>query len=393
VTEPDLLIPAGGRLVHIGFPKTGTTYLQGALSLARPRLADHGVVYPGKERYHKAAGIYAAKAKPRRGDPPVSEADWLKLVKQVHAAGDKRVIVSTEWLAEARTEDARRVVEDFGDQVHVVATLRPLVKIMPSAWQQYLQNGARLPYERWLRGMLERPPYDRPTPSFWRRHRHDEVLARWAELAGPDRVTAIIVDSHDHTKLLRQFESMLGLPDGLLVPEPPEKDNRSLTWPEAEMIRLVNNTYRRDQWPDSVYRSTVRHGVLQRLAALRPEGGSMEKLVLPGWATERAAEIGAEIAKRIGDLGIRVIGDLDSLGQVPEKLPPNKPPVAMVPASIAAESIIAAIISGVDAGYREGKAAAVATSASRPTPPPRPGGKLPPGLRRVLVRAHRKIFR
>jgi hypothetical protein len=394
VTEPDLTIPAAGRLVHIGFPKTGTTFLQGALSRARPQLREHDVVYPGKDRYHKAAGVYISRAIPRRGDPPVSEADWLKLVKQTNAAGDKRVIISSEWLSETGTDDVRRVVEDLGgDQVHIVATLRPLAKIMPSAWQQYLQNGARLQYDRWLRGMLLRPPYDRPTPSFWKRHRHDEILARWAEIAGPDHVTAIIVDSRDHQKLLRQFESMLALPDGVLVPEPPEKDNRSLTWPEAEMIRLVNNTSRGLEWPDSLYRSTVRQGVLRRLAELRPESTSMQKLELPKWAMERATEIGAEFAKSIAGLGIRVVGDLDSLGALPSYLPPNEQPPALVPADVAAEAIIAAIASGLETGHREGRAAAAAAAASMPSVEPRVGAKLPPRLRRALVRAHHKVFR
>ncbi len=394
MAQPDLTIPAGARLIHIGFPKTGTTFLQGALSRARPQLAEHGVVYPGKDRYHKAAGVYISRAVPRRGDPPVSEADWLKLVKQVSAAGDDRVIVSSEWLSETPIADVRRVVQDLGgERVHVVATLRPLVKIMPSAWQQYLQNGARLHYQRWLRGMLLKPPYDRPTPSFWRRHRHDEILARWAEVVGADHVTAIVVDSTDHAKLLRQFESLLGLPDGLLEPEPPEHDNRSLTWPEAEMLRLVNVTYRAHEWPDSMYRSTVRHGVLRRLAELRPDLDSMPKLELPKWAAERASEIGAEFAKNIADLGIRVVGDLDSLGAPASSSAPLAMPPATLPASIAAEAVVAAIASGVETGHREGRAAALAAGAGRSARSGRPGGWVPPPLRRALVRVHHALFR
>jgi len=394
VAPPDLTIPAGARLVHIGFPKTGTTFLQGALSRARPELAAHGAVYPGKDRYHKAAGVYISRAVPRRGDPPVSEADWLKLVKQVNAAGDDRVIVSSEWLSETPIADVRRVVEDLGgERVHVVATLRPLVKIMPSAWQQYLQNGARLQYHRWLRGMLLRPPYDRPTPSFWKRHRHDEILARWAEVAGADHVTAIVVDSTDHSTLLHQFESLLGLPDGLLVPEPPERDNRSLTWPEAEMLRLVNVRYRELEWPDSMYRTTVRQGVLRRLAELRPDLDSMPKLELPMWAAERASEIGAEFAKNIADLGIRVVGDLDSLGAPTSSLAPTSMPPATLPASIAAEAVVAAIAGGIEAGQREGQAAALAAGGGKSAASSRRSAWLASRLRRALVRVHHAVFR
>lgn len=379
-------IPPQGRLVHIGFPKTGTTFLQGALSKARSELVENGVVYPGNERYHKAAGVYISGAAVRRGDPPVSEADWTRLVRQTQAAGDKRVIISSEWLCETPIDAVRRVVSDLGgDQVRIVATLRPLVKIMPSSWQQYLQNGARLQYQRWLRGMLLKAPYDRPTPSFWQRHRHDLLVARWAEVVGPDRVTVIIVDPRDHSLLLRQFESLLALPEGTLVPEPPERDNRSLTWPEAEMLRLVNNSTRALEWPDSLYRATVGRGVLRRLAELRPELDSMPKLEMPNWAAERATEIGAEIAQNIAGLGVHVVGDLESLGRLPADVPGSSQPAAMVPASIAAEAIIAAIVSGVEAGHREGRATAKVVRAAP--------SRIPPTLRRVLVRIHHKLFR
>ena len=185
MSDDDLAIPAGARLVHIGFNKTGTTSIQGALSDARRNLPAHGAVYPGEDRYHKRPGIYISGASGRIGDEPVSERDWKRLVKQTNAAGDKRVVISSEWLCQSPEDAVRRVVEDLGgDRVHIVATLRPLAKILPSSWQQFLQNGMRTGYETWLRGMLLEPPYDKPTPSFWQRHRHAEVLERWAKIAG-----------------------------------------------------------------------------------------------------------------------------------------------------------------------------------------------------------------
>jgi hypothetical protein len=359
--DTDLAIPEGGLLVHIGFPKTGTTSVQFALASARAQLPAHGVVYPGKARYHKEAGIYLAQATPRRGDRPADEADWTKLAAECNRARQDRVIISSEWLSETPTAGIERLVHDLGaDRVHVVATLRPLVKIMPSAWQQYLQNGNRIPFERWLRGMLLRPPYNMPTPSFWARHRHGDILRRWAEVVGPDRVTAIVVDSSDHSLLLTQFELMLGLPKGVLADEPPERDNRSLSWPEAEMVRLVNKTFRESGWTDDLWRSTMRLGVIHRLAELQPQRNAMPKLELPGWAVERAVEIGAGFAREIDQLGIRVVGDLDSLGEPPDHVRQGRPPRPLVPASIASEAILAALQSALEVGRREGRAAAAA---------------------------------
>lgn len=354
-------VPEGSRLVHIGFPKTGTTSVQGALQLARPNLTEHGVEYPGRGRYHKAAGVYISGATGRKGDPPVNDSRWATLVRQVNSSGANRVVISSEWMVETKPDGIRRLVEDFGgDHVHIVATLRPIVKILPSAWQQYLQNGHTFTWEQWLRGMLLDKPYNKPTPTFWRRHRHDEILARWAEIAGPDHVTAIVVDSHDHSLLLRQFETMLALPEGFLVPEPPAKDNRSLTWSEAEMVRGVNAFFAERGWPDSLYRSVVRQGIVQDLAGLRPDAGNLAKIPMPRWAAERATEIGQGIAENIARLGINVVGDLDSLGEMPTTFDDAADPPAMVPATIAASAIISAISTSLDVGEIDGRAAAQA---------------------------------
>jgi hypothetical protein len=351
-SDPHLLLPAGTRLVHIGFPKTGTTSLQYALDTTRSQLAEYGVAYPGKERYHKAAGVYISQAIPRRGDPPVKESDWTTLVQQTHDAAEMRVMISSEWLSETPLDGIERLVHDLGGvgNVHIVATLRPLVKIMPSAWQQYLQNGNRVPYEKWLKGMLVTAPYEWPTPSFWRRHRHGEILSRWAQVAGPENVTAIVVDSRDHGLLLRQFESLLGLPHEFLQPQPPDKDNRSLSWPEAEMLRLVNKTVRERDWPDSVFRSIVRLGVVERMTRMRTGADDLPKIGMPTWAAEKASALGAEFAATIDGLGIRVIGDVDSLGQMPGNDETRARPPAMVPAEIAAEAILAAIQTSIEYG-------------------------------------------
>ena len=37
-------------------------------------------------------------------------------------------------------------------------TLRSLTRILPSQWQQYLQNGYHFQYLEWLEGILSEPP-------------------------------------------------------------------------------------------------------------------------------------------------------------------------------------------------------------------------------------------
>jgi hypothetical protein len=343
-----LAIAPGGRLVHIGFDKTGTTALQSAFHFDRARLRELGVVYPGTERYHKSAGIAITHARGNTGGAPVSMADWKALVAEVKAAGSARVLVSSEWLCRANDEQARRVVRGLGGKrVHVVATLRPLAQILPSAWQQYVKDGYTGDYEGWLRATLDDPAPGPPTPWFWIRHRHEIVLARWARVVGPSNVTAIVVDSRDHDLLFRQFESLLALPPGALVAKSGGASNASLSWPEAELVRSVNLQFAEQGLPESLYFAAVRRGILPRLASARSALDRPTPIRTPMWALERAAEIGASAAAAIGSSGIRVVGDLASLGESPSG-PAGPPPADGEPEVEVATA--AAAIAGVLAG-------------------------------------------
>jgi hypothetical protein len=309
----DLTLAAGTRLLHIGPHKTGTTALQGAFHLARGRLAAHGVVYAGADRSPVRATLAVTGRPAMLGEARPDMALWDKLVRNVREAGDQRVVISSEFFDDADDAVARRVVADLGGPlVHVVATLRPLARVMPSQWQQYLQNGLRTPYLEWLDGMLRKPPYDQPTPTFWQRHRHDKLIARWAAAAGVPNVTVIVVDGSDRLALLRTFESLLGLPAGFLVPEDEVVVNRSLTLAETEVVRQLNEEFKRREWPGASYAKFMRYGAVRQMKARQPLPGEPQ-IATPAWALERAAEISAEMTRNIAALGVRVIGDLSAL--------------------------------------------------------------------------------
>jgi hypothetical protein len=339
------LLEPGTRLLHIGPHKTGTTAVQDAFHLARERLPAHGVVYPGEGRQPLEAVLAVTGQPALLGEPSPGIAQWIRLVRDVCAAGDQRVVVSSEFFAGADDNAARRVLADLGGpRVHVVVTLRPLAKIMPSQWQQYLQNGYCFPYPEWLAGILSEPPHT-PTPGFWLRHRHDKLITRWAAAAGAQNLTVIVVDEADPSMLLRTFESLLGLPRGLLAPGE-GAGNRSLTLAEAEVVRLVNQEFKRQGWPERSYARFLRYGAIEQLKTARQPLPEEPKIVTPQWALERAAEIGAEMADNISALGVGVIGDISVLGRAPagpqEAAADTEPAVAAVPAEAAAHALIGA---------------------------------------------------
>jgi hypothetical protein len=346
VTGPPLPLPENVVLLHIGVFKTGTTAIQGALFRARPGLAEHGVLHAGITRHPISAVLALTGLKARVGKPPPRMQQWDDLVAQVAAASDKRVVVSSEFFSGANDETARRAVRELGGpRVHVVVTLRPLVKIMPSQWQQYIRNRMTFSYEDWLDGMLNKPPYSKPTPSFWQRHRHDALVERWASIVGPENVTVIVPDENDRGFLLHSFEELLGLPTGLLVAER-DTENRSMTLGEIELVRQINREFLRNGWSDKLYRKFVRQGLTAQMQTNRTPAADEPRVTTPQWALDRAAEIGAAAADKLTALGVNIVGDVSTLG-APVLATESSEPVRdypMVAVDAAREAVIGVVV-------------------------------------------------
>lgn len=373
----ELLLAPASRLVHIGPHKTGTTSVQSAFHSGRAMLREHGVHYAGSEEQPLLAALAVAGGGGMRGQRPARPADWTDLTAEVREAGDQRVVVSSEFLSFADDAAARRVVTELtGGPVHVVITLRPIYKIAPSQWQQYVQNWLRVPYGEWLDGMFRRPPYEEPTPSFWRRHKQDALVRRWTEVAGPENLTVVVADESDPGMLLRTFEAFTGLPEGSLVPTK-NAANRSLTFSEIELVRRLNLEFHKRRWPDDAHARFVRLGAARRMKTGRLPAPGEPRLPMPTWALERSAEVGAETVETITSLGVRVVGDLSALAEVPDKAAAEEELTAVppLPGDAAALAVLGAIAASdrVDqATERQLTRVIAALAAER-----EPGGDLP----------------
>ncbi len=311
MSEARSALPEGTRLLHIGPPKTGTSALQSACHACRASMRQQGVLYAGAARQAStAAYAVTRRVHPSTGKPP-SMRHWNSLVREVRGARERRVLISSEFFAGATDEQAKDIIRDLDPaKTQVAVTLRPLAKILASRWQQNVQEGARIPYVEWLREVLENPVGEHGK-RFWSRQRHDALVRRWVEAAGPDRVTVIVVDEHDHDSLLTRFEEMLGLENGTLVPQK-DSSNRSLTLEEIEAVRAFNQ-----QYFDELFSKALHYKMMARGAALHLKArgvNSGERLLMtPAWAIDKANSVGAEIISVVRLLGVRVLGDLDSL--------------------------------------------------------------------------------
>jgi hypothetical protein len=320
-----LLLPEGTRLLHIGPAKTGTTSLQSGFHYNRDKLEPHGVHYAGKGSQPRAAAGAIATGKRIAGHRNGPEA-WPRLAEEVAGSTAKRVVISSETFARAGDEGAKTVVDAFGaDRTHVVITMRPLVDMLSSSWQQYVQTGSTQTYERWLDSMLNREDTVSGTqPEFWRKTRIDVLARRWGALVGPEHVTVVSLANAPRDYVLRTFEQLVGLPSGTLVPNP-KSDNVSLGYNVAEVIRRFNELFK--ALPDAsadVQASMVEFGAIRHLRQ-HPEALQADsRIEVPQWAADRAGVLMQEMIDGVAAAGVNTVGDLDALKV------PSRPPVASI---------------------------------------------------------------
>jgi hypothetical protein len=298
--------------LHVGTPKTGTTYLQDLMWRNRRELDRRGVRYPGK--YREAQSLAAMDLQGATvaevGNPNLPWA-WDRLVAQV-AAARGTVVISHELFSPMEPDHIERALKAFdGVELHVVCTARDLTRQLPAVWQENLKNRHALGFTEFLNAVRDPGNGHWLGGLFWRMQDVPDVLRRWAATLPPQRVHVVTVPPPGSApeQLWWRFAAMLGVsPYGLK--DSPAESNHSLGLVEAQLLRRLNQTLPSDL-PWWVYERTVRRELIDVLA--RPPGRARRLTIPPEhlpWVTERANRMVAELA---AEPGYPVVGDLDDL--------------------------------------------------------------------------------
>ena len=330
-------------IVHAGFHKTGTTAIQSSFFAATKDLNEAGITYPqvGGKAHHKA--IYSLMEKTwgweDRGGVLASDKKWRDFIKQIKKA-KSTVLISSEFLCELSEEQIIKFKNDLGcSDIKIYFTLRPLLKIIPSAYQQHLKIGIKSSYEKWLHSILDEPGVSTITPSFWVRHMHGEVLAKWIKHFGKDNVIVIVVDEKQPDFMYQEFNKLLSLKPGFLKPQLDQDSNRSLTLDEITLLNTINKNFpKKRSWHD--YETFIRNGSIKHLTNKIVPEPEAARLLTPQWAVDIAKSVSKANVEQIKGLGIKIIGDLDSFESAQIPIGEN-PEVTMIPVDLAAKALVA----------------------------------------------------
>jgi hypothetical protein len=337
--------------MHVGLPKTGTTYLQTLLWHNRDELKRQGILLPGESaRQHLwASGVVREDPKLDRRGPEAKHA-WARLVADINA-WDGTAVVSHEFFASASAEQAGRAVAALtGAEVHVVVTARETLSLVTARWQEYVKNGSTLPIDDY-------PEDDEPSGSDdwdWGTLDLADVLRRWGSAVPRERVHVLTLPKPDEPRetLWQRYASLLGIDAGRCDTSV-SAQNESLGVVEVELLRRINgDLVGFGSAPD---RGNWIRGYLAQ-GKLVPRGG--ERFWPSPARVEQLCARGARIADDVAAAGYDVIGDVDDL-RPPVEVPPRRHPESVTDDELvgAATSVIAAMMTDVRRLTREARAA------------------------------------
>jgi hypothetical protein len=299
--------------LHVGAPKTGTTYLQDRLALNKPLLARHGVHYP--------LGVHASHFRPALdllempwgGIHLEVDGEWDGLMNRVRRQSGK-VVVSHEILAAAKTAQVKRAMAALrGAEVHLVYSARDLARQIPAEWQEGIKHQRKRGFAGFLTA-VQSERRSKPNLWFWRVQSLPDVLSRWSRGLPPERVHLVTVPQAGAprdllwTRYCQAFDI-----DPSWAPEESARENVSIGAAETTLIRKLNRRLKRAGLPSEEYRRLIRELVVHQTLAQRPD---MTRVTLPPTAFPWAEEVAEEWIEWVEGSGIDVIGDVQDLRPV-----------------------------------------------------------------------------
>jgi hypothetical protein len=304
-------------VLHLGVPKSGTTFLQRALWRHREDLLRQGVRPAGDQQqdmFH--AAIEVRDVHDFWGfDRERLAGTWQRLCQGARTHRGTTVM-SHELLGAAREDQVAAALAPLeGLDVHLVLTARDLARQVTSEWQERVKNGNTISFAGFRRSLETQVRRGDYSSGFWRNQHLVGVLDRWAPGFAPEKVHVVVAPPSGAAPdlLWRRFAEAAGFDGTAFDPTRTEEAaNQTLGSVQVALLRKVNEALDgRVKQPH--YARVVKRQFAQRTLAAQRSG----KPGCPPELVDRLRELAEEQNAELTARGYRVHGDLAEL--VPER--------------------------------------------------------------------------
>jgi len=299
--------------LHIGLHKTGTTYLQNTFRVNARELMDEAVLYPtDSARPVQTLAVADLMGRRPQGatDTRISGA-WPSLVDTVNSSDAPTALLSDEHLSLVSPKQARRAVRAFAErEVHVIVTARDLARVLVSAWQEDVKNGAAWTWAEFSAAVKDPGAASRsPARGFWLRQDLPAILATWQSAVPRERLHVVTVPpaGASSVALLDRFGSLVGFDPKRLTHEPPWV-NETIGLAGTEVIRRLNERLG-GRLNQRQYDRVVKLTIVRILG----EQTEPVRFALPPEDLDWVRERGQRMIDELRDASYPVVGDLDEL--------------------------------------------------------------------------------
>jgi hypothetical protein len=234
-------------VLHVGLPKTGTTYLQTVLAHHRDALRETGVLYPFVRP--QAMFLGAVEVRGSREKFGLTAEDvagtWQALCDRVLSHAGTSVI-SHEILGGAEPDEIAAALAPLaGIEVDVVVTARDLGRQATAHWQEEVKLGDTRSFAELERDQLRADVPEGARPHFWHAQDYAAALRRWATAVPAERVHLVAGPPRGAPPdvLWHRFAEACGVSqeaDAVVDADAVAPANRSLTTEAIALLREVN---------------------------------------------------------------------------------------------------------------------------------------------------------
>jgi hypothetical protein len=302
--------------LHVGTPKTGTTFLQSVLWANKEVLKQQGVLLPlnNVRDHYYLSGVARGPDEPLEGLPAAAFRAWERMHDEL-GRWERDALISHELFAVCSAERAAWTagqLDEVSHEVHVIVTARDLARQIPAEWQQTIKHGR----SHRLGEFYEDLRSPEPTVLFWTVQDLPDLVDRWSTGVPAGRLHLVTVPPAGAPRdlLWQRFAGLIGI-DPLSVELPAQPPNESLGAEEVETLRRVN-LHPIPSVERSRQQVLVRQVLADGVLAARPQ---TRRFAPPEqehqWVVARGTAMVEELRGR----------DFDVVGDLAELVPPSTP--------------------------------------------------------------------